>query len=90
MPKKEMKGVISNFRRSRHRTYRNQMIIHVFDIKTKEEAEKLIGRKVIWKSEGNKTIEGIVKATHGNSGALRVIFNKGMPGQALGTKVKIV
>jgi ribosomal protein L35AE/L33A len=34
-------------------------------------------------------MSGKVAASHGNSGAVRVIFETGMPGQALGQKVKI-
>ena len=35
------------------------------------------------------TAKGVIKTTHGNKGCLRVHFEKGMPGQSLGTKVRI-
>ena len=83
-----MQGTIVNFRRGRRTVKGNQMIVEVagFD---KEKASKLISKKVIYKTEGSKEISGRVAGTHGNSGALRVVFSKGMPGQAVGNKVKI-
>ena len=32
---------------------------------------------------------GQITAAHGNSGALRVRFDSGMPGQSIGTKVAV-
>ncbi len=84
-----MEGVIKNFRRGRHRTSHNQMIVCVAGINSREEAQKLVGKSVEWKSPGKKTIPGTIAAPHGNKGALRVVFERGMPGQAIGTKVKI-
>ena len=57
----------------------------------KSELAKYIGKQVIWTSPGKnkKQIKGKVAAAHGNSGALRVIFEKGMPGQAICDEVKI-
>ena len=83
-----MEGIISSFRRGIHHTYSNQMIVMVKDIADKEAASKLKGKKVIYNT-GKRDITGEVKDFHGNSGALRVIFECGMPGQAIGSKVKI-
>ncbi len=84
-----MEGVIKNFRRARHHQTTNQMVIVVKDIDKKEKAASLIGKKVVWKSPAGKEINGEVRSAHGNSGALRVLFEKGMPGQAIGGKVSI-
>ena len=65
------------------------MIIIVAGTDSKEKAAKFVGKKVTWTSPAGKEIKGEVRAAHGNSGALRVLFESGMPGQALGTKVKI-
>ena len=83
-----MEGTISNFRMGRHHQNDRQMIVVVKDM-DKKKAESLIGKKVVWKSPAGKEIKGEVSALHGNKGAVRVIFEKGMPGQCLGTKVKI-
>ena len=55
------------------------MIIRVPSIDTKEKASKLINKKVMWKSPTGKELTGVIKSTHGNTGAVRVIFDKGSP-----------
>ena len=84
-----MEGVIVNFRRGRHHQTDNQMVIQVEGISDKEKAQELVGKKVVWTSPAGKEITGKISAVHGNSGAVRAIFEKGMPGQAIGSKVKI-
>ena len=84
-----MEGLIVSFRRGRHTQYSNQMIVKVNEIDSKDKAAKLVGKNVIWKSPAGKEIKGIVRNAHGNKGALRILFEKGMPGQSLGNKVTI-
>lgn len=84
-----MEGVIKNFRRSRTRQKTDHMIIYLNDIPNREKASGLVGKEVVWKSPKGKEISGKVANAHGNKGAVRVIFDKGMPGQSLGTKVEI-
>ena len=83
-----MEGTISNFRSGIHHQYDNQMII-VIDGMDKEKAEGLVGKIVVWTSSAGKEIKGKISSTHGNKGAVRAIFEKGMPGQSVGSKVKI-
>lgn len=83
-----MEGVISNFKRNRHTTSSNQMIVLVDGVADKEAAAKLVGKKVTYDT-GKKKITGEVRSSHGNSGALRVLFETGMPGQAIGQKVAL-
>lgn len=83
-----MEGIISNFRQGRHHTYGNQMVIISETLKNRADAEKLVGKKVTWHT-GKKDIVGEIRSAHGNSGALRVLFETGMPGQSVGQKVKI-
>ena len=84
-----MEAVIVNFRLGRHTKSSNHMILKVSGIEDKEKAKSLLNKKVIWKSPAGKEINGIIKAAHGNSGAVRAIFETGMPGQAIGEKVKV-
>ncbi|MBN1503343.1 50S ribosomal protein L35ae [Candidatus Woesearchaeota archaeon] len=86
-----MEGVIVNFRRGKRTQKTNQMVVKVEDINSKEKAEKLIGNSVSWTAPGkNKTtITGKISSVHGNSGAVRVLFERGMPGQAIGQKVVV-
>ena len=84
-----MEGIIKNFRSAVEHQYDRQMIIIVKSISTKEKAQELVGKKVIWTSPAENKINGKISAVHGNSGAVRAIFEKGMPGQAICTKVSI-
>jgi large subunit ribosomal protein L35Ae len=84
-----MEGVIVNYRTGRHTQYDNQMIISVSTLTSREEAAKLVGKKVVFKTETGRELAGEVRSAHGNSGALRVLFETGMPGQSKGQKVSI-
>lgn len=51
-------------------------------------SKSLIGKKVVYKTK-TKEIVGKVTALHGSKGAVRVLFEKGMPGQSLTGEVII-
>lgn len=84
-----MEAVIVNFRKGRHTVHHYQMVLKVHGIDTKENAEKIVGKTVIWSSPAGKRITGKVTSVHGNSGAVRARFDTGMPGQAIGAKVVV-
>ena len=86
-----MEGVIVSFRRGRTTQNTRQMIILVDGVDSKEKAEKLVGKSVSWQTPGktNKSLNGKITAIHGGKGAVRSIWETGVPGQALGTKVKV-
>jgi large subunit ribosomal protein L35Ae len=86
-----MEAHITAFRGTFRRKSPNHMIIISDSITTREKAEKMIGKSVAWVAPGkNKTkITGKIAAAHGKKGAMRAIFERGMPGQSLGATVKI-
>ena len=84
-----MEATIANFRQARHHTQMNHMIIYIPGIDTRAKAEKFVGKSVAWKSPAGKEIKGKIASAHGNSGAVRAIFETGMPGQALGQKIVV-
>ena len=84
-----MEGLISSFRRGRCTQTPNQMIVKPSGVDKKEDAVKLIGKAVSWKSPAGKEIKGKVTKEHGRNGSVRVLFETGMPGQSLGSKVSI-
>ena len=84
-----MEGIIANFKMSRHVQKGNHMVVKVKGIAKREKAAELVGKAVVWKSPAGKEIKGKVASAHGNKGAVRVIFETGMPGQSLGNKVEI-
>lgn len=78
-----MKGKVIQFRRGAQKYKPRHFLIQPEGITSKKEAEKLKGKTVEWKSPAGRIINGIVSETHGNKGLLRVIFDKGLPGQAV-------
>jgi large subunit ribosomal protein L35Ae len=83
-----MEGLITSYKRSIKRTSQKHMIIMPADTKTRADADKLLGKKVVYNT-GKKDMIGKVASAHGNKGAIRVIFETGMPGQSVGKKVSI-
>ena len=68
-----MEAAVVHFRQGRHHVHPKQVILKVAD-----------------SPEEGKEIKGKVSALHGRTGSVRVIFSEaGLPGQALGQKVKI-
>lgn len=86
-----MEGQVVHFRRGRRTQYRYQMLVAPKGVNDREGAYNLIDKKVVWTSPGKqkKEIIGRITNTHGNKGVVRVQFEKGLPGQAIGTKVRI-
>jgi len=84
-----VKGKIVQFRRGRHRIHERHFLIEMDGVSSKEEAGKFIGKGVSWKSPAGKVIKGKIADVHGNKGVLRVIFEKGLPGQAVTTNVEV-
>lgn len=88
-PAQTMKGRISNYRGSDKTKQGNQLIVLADGVANRESANKLVGKRVQWKSSGGKLHVGVIASPHGNKGALRVRFPKGLPGQALSSEVEI-
>ncbi len=84
-----MRAFIANFRLGRKTKSNTHMVVKVDGVTTRKQAEKYVGKSVVWTSPAKKEIKGKVASAHGNSGALRVIFEKGMPGQAVTNEVKL-
>ena len=82
-------GKIIQFRRGRKTIIERLFLIEVKGVSNKEEAGKFVGKEVIWISPAGKKITGKISASHGNKGVMRAIFEKGLPGQAVTTKVEI-
>jgi len=80
-----MEGKVIQFRRGRHTVHDRHFILDV-GMKSRQDALKLVGKEVEWKSSSGKVIKGKVSNAHGNNGLVRAIFEKGLPGQSIGTK----
>lgn len=84
-------GKVVQFRRGRHTVTEKHFLIELDGVSTRKDAEKFVGRNVEWTSPGKnkKVIKGKIAAPHGNKGVVRAIFERGLPGQAITTKVEV-
>ena len=85
-----LEGFIVNFRRGPKTQKADELIVEIPEVNSKAKASLFIGRKVVLKLGEEKIIVGKVVSTHGSKGRLRVKLKKGLPGQLLTIKVKIV
>jgi len=83
-----MEATVVHFRQGRHHQDLKQNVLKVSN--SAEEAKKVVGKTASWTSSTGKIIKGKITALHGRTGSVRVHFaEKGLPGQAIGKKVKI-
>jgi ribosomal protein L35AE/L33A len=83
-----MEATVMHFRQGRHHQNTRQMIIKIAD--TSDKAKEVIGKTVTWTSPAGKELKGKISALHGRKGNVRAIFSEaGLPGQALGSKVRV-
>lgn len=82
-------GKVIQFRRGRKTISERHFLIEIEGVSKKEDAQKFVGKIVVWKSPAGKEIKGKISASHGNKGVVRAIFEKGLPGQAITTKVEV-
>jgi len=84
-----MDARIVSYRRGKRTEYTNQYIVTIDGVTDKEESAKHVGKKVVWKTPAGHVVAGKITNTHGNRGALLARFEKGLPGQVLGSMVSI-
>ena len=82
-------GKVIQFRRGRHTVHERHFLIEINGVSDRGKTEKFVGKEVVWKSPDGKEIKGKIASGHGNKGLVRAIFEKGLPGQAITTKVEI-
>ena len=84
-----MEARVIQFRRGRKTVHERHFLIEIKDVKDRKSAGKYVGKAVEWKSPTGKIIKGKIASAHGNKGVVRAIFEKGLPGQSIGTRVEI-
>lgn len=83
------KARIIQFRRGRKTITERHFLIEIDGVSNKKDAEKFVGKEVVWTSPAGKKINGKISGAHGNNGVVRAIFQIGLPGQAVTTNVEI-
>ncbi len=86
-----MKATVIQFRQGCKTQKPRHFLIEIEGSNSREEASKFVGKAVVWTSTGKNAVKinGKVSSAHGNKGVIRAIFEKGLPGQAIGTEVEI-
>ena len=83
-----MKVFVVQFRRGKSRIHERHYLLDI-GLTSREEAKKMAGKEVSWKSPSGKVIVGKISDAHGNKGLVRAIFEKGLPGQAITTEIEL-
>jgi large subunit ribosomal protein L35Ae len=84
----EYEAVVLNYRLGYKSQRARECLIKVLGVDASI-SRKLIGWKVGWPVD-NPRIVGRISRHHGRTGTLRARFRKGLPGQAIGDRVKII
>lgn len=84
-----MKGIVVQFRRGRHVVEEKHFLLDI-GMNSREEAKKMAGKEVVWKSSAGREIKGKISDAHGNKGLVRAIFERGLPGQAITTEIEVI
>ena len=84
-----MKAIIVSYKRGRHLIHPRHALIKIEGVGDKRKAQALAGKKVSYATKGGKVIKGVVTRPHGIKGLVRARFEKGLPGQAIGSEVLI-
>jgi large subunit ribosomal protein L35Ae len=82
-------AIVIQFRRGRKTYHPRHFLIEIEGSDARVKAEKFVGKEVVWTSPTKTEIKGKIMKAHGNKGIVRAIFERGLPGQAIGTEVKI-
>jgi len=82
-------GTIVNYRIGIGTQKPKECLIQFAHVNSASQAGQLINRKVVWKQGDSKFI-GKIAGSHGKKGVVKVKFQKGVPGQALGTTVELL
>ena len=86
---KPINGTILSYRIGIATQNPKECLIKFAHINSASLAGPLFNRKVVWK-QGNIKCIGKIRGPHGKNGVVKVKFQKGVPGQALGTTVELV
>jgi len=84
----ELVGTVISYVRGPRTQSPRECLICFSAIESAGEAGQLIGRKVAWPA-GERRCIGKVVSLHGKRGLVKVRFRKGLPGDALGSQVRI-
>lgn len=83
------KGTVLGYRTGPKTQHPKEYILKLINVRSSDDANRFIGRKVAWPINEHK-IRGKIVSLHGGNGLVRARFRKGLPQQAIGTFIEIV
>ena len=84
----ERVGFVINYRLGKKSQKPKECLIRIPGMDASE-AGQILGMKVCWPADEPK-IYGKIVSLHGGKGILKVKFKKGIPGQALNIRIKLI
>jgi ribosomal protein L35AE/L33A len=81
-------GRIINYRTGPKSQTSKECLVELETVDSASLAGKLVGQKVTW-TNGSTKFVGKIMGAHGRNGTVRVRFAHGVPGQAIGARVKL-
>jgi large subunit ribosomal protein L35Ae len=82
-------GTIVNYRVGVKTQKPKECLIKFPQINSASSAGQLVNKKVVWK-QGKTKLSGKIFGVHGKRGIVKAKFRKGVPGQALATKIELI
>jgi large subunit ribosomal protein L35Ae len=82
-------GTIMNYRIGIRTQMSKWCLIQIIGENSVSKAGQLVGRKMILKF-GKNSFVGTIMGLHGRRGVVTVKFRRGVPGNAIGAKVKLI
>ena len=86
---KVLTGLVIGYRRGTNTQYENQVLIRVDGVKSRDEASRLIGWRVVFRDPKGNVYRGKIVHVHGNGGVVIAVFKPNLPGQAIGGNVYV-
>uniref|UniRef100_A0A0B6Y079 Large ribosomal subunit protein eL33 n=1 Tax=Arion vulgaris TaxID=1028688 RepID=A0A0B6Y079_9EUPU len=97
------KGIFTGYKRGLRNSHENTTLIKIEGVSNKDEADFYVGKRVVYLYKAKKavarigkeatkvrTVIGRVTRSHGNTGAIRARFNRTLPPQAMGSRVRVL
>ena len=67
----------------------NQILLHIDNVRSRDEASQYIGKSIIWISPAKQQYRGRIVGLHGRHGTVKVRMKKVPPSLAIGAAIQI-